>query len=112
PAICSFVNDRLDRDTLVLLHGSGVRLVALRSAGYNHVDLEAAAALGLPIVRVPEYSPHAVAEHAVALMLALNRNIHRAFNRVREANFSLDGLVGFDVYGKTIGIVGTGRIGK
>ena len=110
-AVCSFVNDRLDRETLALLHGGGVRLIALRSAGFNHVDLQAAASCGLPVVRVPEYSPYAVAEHAVALMLALNRKIHRAFSRVREANFSLDGLVGFDLHGKTVGIVGTGRIG-
>ena len=111
PAVCSFVNDRLDRAALTTLHGEGVRLIALRSAGYNHVDLEAAAALGIAVVRVPAYSPHAVAEHAVALLLTLNRKIHRAYNRVREANFSLDGLVGMDLVGKTAGIVGTGRIG-
>ena len=110
-AVCSFVNDRLDHDTLAQLHGGGVRLIALRSAGFNHVDLQAAVSLGLPVVRVPEYSPYAVAEHAVGLVLALNRKIHRAFNRVREANFSLDGLVGFDLHGKTVGLVGTGRIG-
>jgi D-lactate dehydrogenase len=111
PAVCSFVNDRLDADALGMLRRGGTRLIALRSAGYNHVDLPAAAKLGLTVVRVPEYSPHAVAEHAVALVLALNRKIHRAHNRVREANFSLDGLVGFDLFGKTCGIVGTGRIG-
>jgi D-lactate dehydrogenase len=111
PVICPFVNDRLDADTLSMLHASGVKLVALRSAGYNHVDLQAATNLALPVVRVPEYSPFAVAEHAVALLLALNRKIHRAFNRVREANFSLDGLVGFDVHGKTVGLIGIGRIG-
>jgi D-lactate dehydrogenase len=111
PVVCAFVNDRLDRATLQRLREGGVGLVALRSAGYNHVDLEAAADLGLRVVRVPEYSPYAVAEHAVALILALNRRIHRAFNRVREANFSLDGLVGFDMHGKTAGVVGTGRIG-
>lgn len=87
-------------------------LVALRSAGFNHVDLAAAAAICLPVVRVPEYSPYAVAEHAVGLVLALNRKIHRAFARVREWNFSLDGLVGFDLHGKTVGLVGTGRIGR
>lgn len=108
---CSFVNDQVDRATLTALHGYGVRLLALRSAGYNHVDLDAAAALGIPVVRVPEYSPHAVAEHAVALVLALDRKIHRAYARVREGNFSLDGLLGFDLFGKTVGIVGTGRIG-
>ena len=110
--VCAFVNDRLDRPALHVLQSSGVRLVALRSAGYNHVDLEAAAELGLPIVRVPEYSPYAVAEHAVGLVLALNRKIHRAYARVREWNFSLDGLVGFDLHGKTVGVIGTGRIGR
>lgn len=111
PAVCPFVNDRVDADTLGLLKSGGTSLIALRSAGFNHVDLEAAAHLGLTVVRVPEYSPFAVAEHTVALMLSLNRKIHRAHNRVREANFSLDGLVGFDLHGKTVGIVGTGRIG-
>jgi D-lactate dehydrogenase len=111
-AVCSFVNDKVDAHTLRLLHEGGARLVALRSAGYNHVDLAVASRLGLPVVRVPEYSPHAVAEHAVALVLALNRKIHRAYARVREWNFSLDGLVGFDLHGKTVGIVGTGRIGQ
>jgi D-lactate dehydrogenase len=111
-AVCAFVNDRLDRQTLDVLRESGVRLIALRSAGYNHVDLAAAAEFGLPIVRVPEYSPYAVAEHAVGLVLALNRKIHRAYARVREWNFSLDGLVGFDLHGKTVGLIGTGRIGQ
>ena len=111
-AVCSFVNDRLDADDArASSRPAGVRLVALRSAGYNHVDLRAAARLGLAVVRVPEYSPHAVAEHAVALVLALDRKIHRAWARVREGNFSLDGLVGFDLHGKTVGLVGTGRIG-
>ena len=110
--ICSFVNDRVDRDVLQTLQDGGVRLLALRSAGYNHVDLATAAALGLPVVRVPEYSPHSVAEHAVALVLALNRKIHRAHARVREGNFSLEGLVGFDLRGKTVGLCGTGRIGS
>lgn len=109
---CSFVSDRVDRDALALLEAGGVRLIALRSAGYNHVDLVAAAELGIPVVRVPEYSPHAVAEHAVALVLALDRKIHRAHARVREGNFSLDGLVGFDLHGKTVGICGTGKIGS
>lgn len=108
---CSFVNDKVDRAALVTLHGEGVRLIALRSAGYNHVDLDAAAELGMPVVRVPEYSPHAVAEHAVALVLTLDRKIHRAHARVREGNFSLDGLLGFDLHGKTVGVIGTGRIG-
>ncbi|NOT45727.1 MAG: 2-hydroxyacid dehydrogenase [Acidobacteria bacterium] len=111
PAVCSFVNDRVDAQALATLHGGGTRLLALRSAGFNHVDLEAAARLGIAVARVPEYSPHAVAEHAVALLLALNRHLPRAFNRVREANFSLDGLVGFDLFGKTCGLVGTGKIG-
>jgi len=111
-AVCSFVSDKLDARTLELLRDGGTRLIALRSAGYNHVDLAAAARLGLPVVRVPEYSPYAVAEHAVALVLALNRKIHRAHARVREGNFSLEGLVGFDLHGKTVGIVGTGKIGQ
>lgn len=111
PAVCSFVNDRLDRPALATLRAGGTQLVALRSAGYNHVDLRAAADLGVTIVRVPAYSPHAVAEHTVALILALNRKIYRAFNRVRESNFGLDGLVGYDLFGKTVGVVGTGRIG-
>jgi D-lactate dehydrogenase len=111
PAVCSFVNDRLNRRVLEQLANGGVKIIALRSAGYNHVDLEAAAKLGIAVVRVPEYSPHAVAEHTVALILALNRKVHRSFNRVRELNFSLDGLVGFDLFGKTVGVVGMGRIG-
>ncbi|MEO6057489.1 MAG: 2-hydroxyacid dehydrogenase [Gemmatimonadales bacterium] len=111
PAVCSFVNDRLDADTLAQLKDVGVRLVALRSTGFNHVDLEAARRLDLTVVRVPEYSPHAVAEHAFGLLLALIRKIPRAAARVREANFALDGLVGVDLYGKTLGLVGTGRIG-
>ena len=110
-AVCPFVNDRLDEETLSILSREGVRLIALRSAGFNHVNLEVAARLGLPVVRVPEYSPYAVAEHAVAMILTLNRKTHRAFNRVREGNFSLDGLVGFDLHGKTVGVIGTGRIG-
>jgi D-lactate dehydrogenase len=111
PAVCAFVNDRLDAATLAQLAAGGTRVIALRSAGFNHVDLDAAASLGLRVARVPEYSPHAVAEHAVALILTLNRRTHRAFQRVREGNFSLNGLVGFDLFGKTAGVVGTGRIG-
>lgn len=111
PVVCSFVNDRIDRDAVRALAAAGVRLIALRSAGFNHVDLVAAQEAGLSVVRVPDYSPRAVAEHAVALLLALNRKIHRAFVRVREANFSLDGLVGFDLHGKTVGVIGTGKIG-
>lgn len=110
--VCVFVNDRLDAPCLEQLHRAGVRLVALRCAGFNNVDLVAARALGLAVVRVPAYSPYAVAEHTVALLLALNRKIHRAYNRVREHNFSLSGLVGFDLHGKTVGLVGTGKIGR
>lgn len=109
--VCVFVNDMLNQPTLATLHEIGVRLIALRCAGYNHVDLAAAGDLGLTVTRVPDYSPYAVAEHAVALLLTLNRKIHRAYNRVRESNFSLEGLVGFDLHGKTVGIVGTGKIG-
>lgn len=111
-AVCVFVNDRLDRSCLEQLQRAGVRLVALRCAGFNNVDLGAAKELGLSVVRVPAYSPHAVAEHTVGLLLTLNRKIHRAYNRVREHNFSLNGLVGFDLCGKTVGIVGTGKIGR
>ncbi|MBK7843008.1 MAG: 2-hydroxyacid dehydrogenase [Bdellovibrionales bacterium] len=112
PCVCAFVNDCLNRETLRVISKAGTRLIALRSAGFNHVDLEAARDFGLRVVRVPEYSPYAVAEHAVALVLSLNRKIHRAYNRVREGNFSLEGLVGFDMYKKSVGIVGTGRIGS
>jgi D-lactate dehydrogenase len=112
PAVSVFVGDDASAPSLEALAKGGTRLLALRCAGFNHVDLAAAAALGLTVARVPAYSPHAVAEHAVALMLALNRKIHRAFNRVREQDFSLDGLTGFDMHGKTAGIVGTGQIGE
>ncbi len=111
-AVCVFVHDKLDDRLLQCLAGEGVRVVALRCAGFNNVDLAAARGLGIQVVRVPAYSPHAVAEHAVALMLTLNRHIHRAYNRVREGNFALHGLLGFDMRGKTVGIVGTGRIGS
>jgi D-lactate dehydrogenase len=110
-AVCAFVNDRLDADVLNDLAGGGTRLIALRSAGFNHVNVDKARELGLTVVRVPAYSPYAVAEHTVALILALNRKIHRAYARVREGNFVLDGLLGFDMHGRTAGIVGTGRIG-
>ena len=109
--VCAFVNDRLDAAVLRTLAEGGTRLIALRSAGFNHVDLAAAAGLGLRVVRVPAYSPHAVAEHTLALILALNRHIPRAVARVRDGNFALDGLVGFDLFGKTAGVVGTGKIG-
>jgi D-lactate dehydrogenase len=107
-----FVNDVVNREVLERLAGSGVRLVALRCAGFNNVDLEGARALGIAVTRVPSYSPHAVAEHTIALILTLNRRIHRAFNRVREFNFSLRGLAGFDLCGKTAGVIGTGKIGR
>jgi D-lactate dehydrogenase len=111
-AVCVFVNDQVDRPCLEVLASLGVELVALRSTGFNNVDVDAARKLNLTVTRVPVYSPYAVAEHAVALLLTLNRKTHRAFNRVRELNFSLNGLVGFDLYGKTAGIVGTGKIGR
>ncbi len=109
--VCAFVNDRLDAEVLQVLQANGTELIALRSAGFNHVDLPEAHRLGMTVVRVPAYSPHAVAEHAVALLLSLNRMTFRAYNRVREGNFSLDGLLGFDLCGKTVGVVGTGEIG-
>lgn len=112
PVICIFVNDRVTAPVAELLKELGVELVALRAAGYNNVDLAACERLGLAVVRVPEYSPQSVAEHAVALMLVLNRHLTRAHERVREGNFSLDGLVGFEMAGRTVGVVGTGRIGK
>lgn len=109
--VCAFINDDLSAPVLEQLATGGTRLIALRSAGYNHVDLACAKRLGLSIVRVPAYSPHAVAEHAVALILALNRRLYRAYNRTREGDFSLHGLTGFDLFGKTVGVVGTGQIG-
>ena len=111
-AVCVFVNDSVEAQVLDGLVERGVRCVALRCAGFNNVDLHKAQELGVAVVRVPAYSPYAVAEHALGLMLALNRRLHRAFNRVREGNFSLDGLLGFDVHGKTVGVIGTGRIGR
>jgi D-lactate dehydrogenase len=110
-AVCLFVNDDASAAVIAELRALGVRLIALRSAGFNHVDLAAAAEAGIAVARVPAYSPHAVAEHTVALMLTLNRHIHRAWARVREGNFLLDGLMGFDMNGKTVGVVGTGEIG-
>jgi D-lactate dehydrogenase len=110
-AICAFVNDQLNRAILESLKSEGVQLIALRSAGYNNVDLVAASELGILVVRVPAYSPEAVAEHTVALILTLNRKIYRAYRQVREGNFSLEGLVGFNLQGKTVGLIGTGRIG-
>ncbi|MDJ0727455.1 MAG: 2-hydroxyacid dehydrogenase [Prochloraceae cyanobacterium] len=111
PAICVFVNDNLDRPTIAKLAAGGTKLIALRCAGFNNVDLKAAKELGLTVVRVPAYSPYAVTEYTIALILTLNRKIHRAYNRVREGNFAIDGLVGFDLNCKTVGIIGTGKIG-
>jgi D-lactate dehydrogenase len=111
-AVSLFVNDRADRECLQELASLGIKLIAMRCAGYNNIDLETAKNLGIHAVRVPAYSPHAVAEHAIGLLLTLNRKIHRAYNRVREWNFSLSGLIGFDIAGKTVGIIGTGRIGR
>lgn len=111
PAVCAFVNDQLGEPVLDQLAEGGVRLIALRAAGFNNVDLSAAARLGITIMRVPAYSPYAVAEHTIALILALNRKIYKAYDRVRDGNLSLDGLLGFDLYGSTVGIIGTGKIG-
>jgi D-lactate dehydrogenase len=111
-AVCAFVNDDLSAPVLTVLDSLGVRHVALRSAGFNHVDLDAAARIGISLVRVPSYSPNAVAEHTIALILGVNRHIARAYDRVRNRNFSLEGLVGFDLKGKTVGVVGTGQIGS
>ncbi|MBL0356761.1 MAG: 2-hydroxyacid dehydrogenase [Chitinophagaceae bacterium] len=111
-AVCVFVNDRLHAAVIGELKKAGVKLVALRCAGFNNVDLEAAKGNGIKVVRVPAYSPHAVAEHAVALIMTLNRKTHKAYNRVREGNFSLERLTGFDLYEKTVGVVGTGKIGQ
>ncbi len=111
PAICVFVNDTLNSTVLQSLAEQGTSLIALRGAGFNHVDISSAIDLGLHVVRVPAYSPHSVAEHSVALMLSLNRHLHHAYNRVRSGNFSLQGLLGFEMCDKTVGIIGTGRIG-
>jgi D-lactate dehydrogenase len=111
-AVCAFVNDLLNAATIKQLSGLGVKLIAMRSAGYNNVDLPAAQLHNIKVVRVPAYSPYAVAEHAVALILTLNRKTHKAYNRVREGNFSLEKLTGFDLYGKTVGVIGTGKIGQ
>lgn len=110
-AVCIFVNDKADAAVLKALAAGGTRLVALRCTGFNNVDLAAAAALGLKVVRVVTYSPHSVAEHAVALLQAINRKVHRAYNRTRDSNFALDGLMGFDLHGKTVAVLGTGKIG-
>lgn len=109
--VCVFVNDSVSAEVLQELAAQGVRLMALRCAGFNNVDLKAAAALGIKVVRVPAYSPYSVAEHTIALMLTLNRKTHRAYNRVKEGNFALQGLMGFDLHGKTVGLIGLGKIG-
>jgi D-lactate dehydrogenase len=111
-AICAFVNDKITAAVIAALKENGVQLIALRSTGFNNVDIGAAKTLGIPVVRVPAYSPHAVAEHALALILTLNRKTHKAYNRVREGNFSLERLIGFDLFGKTVGVIGTGKIGQ
>jgi D-lactate dehydrogenase len=111
-AVCVFINDDLGERTLRSIADTGTRLIALRCAGFNNVDLEVAKVLGLTVVRVPAYSPYAVAEHAVGLILMLNRKLYRAYNRVRDDNFALNGLLGFDIHGKTVGVVGTGKIGQ
>lgn len=111
-AVCLFVNDRITEQVAERLAAAGIRLIALRCAGYNQVDLGVTERHGLTVVRVPAYSPYAVAEHTVALILTLNRKTHRAYNRVREGNFALENLMGFDLHGKAVGVVGTGKIGK
>ncbi|MEE4661843.1 MAG: 2-hydroxyacid dehydrogenase, partial [Halieaceae bacterium] len=109
---CAFINDQLDADVLKALSEGGTRFLVLRSAGFNNVDLQAASNCGIEVARVPAYSPHAVAEHTAGLILMLNRKLYRAYNRVRDDNFSLQGLLGFDLNGCTVGIVGTGKIGE
>ncbi|WP_298942336.1 2-hydroxyacid dehydrogenase [uncultured Psychromonas sp.] len=110
-AICAFVNDDLSAPVLNQLHELGIKYIAMRCAGFNNIDLFCAKSLGMTIVRVPAYSPEAVAEHAIALLMTLNRRTHKAYQRTRDANFSLEGLVGFNLHGKTVGIIGTGKIG-
>ncbi|SKB43154.1 2-hydroxyacid dehydrogenase [Dyadobacter psychrophilus] len=110
-AVCVFVNDKVNAEVISILAKKGVKIIALRCAGFNNVDLDAARAHGIRVCRVPEYSPQAVAEHTVAMLLTLNRKTHKAYNRVREQDFSLNGLMGFNLYGKTVGVIGTGKIG-
>ena len=110
--VCVFVNDKLNAEVIKVLSEKGVKIIALRCAGFNNVDLEAAKKFNISVCRVPAYSPEAVAEHAVAMLLTLNRKTHKAYNRVREQNFSLNGLMGFNLHGKTVGVIGTGKIGK
>ena len=110
--VCVFVNDYVSRVIIEKLKENGCKLIALRCAGYNNIDLSATKEFGIPVVRVPEYSPYAVAEYAIGLLLTLNRKIHKAYNRVRESNFNINGLLGFDLHNKTIGVIGTGKIGQ
>lgn len=110
--VTAFVNDKLDAEILKTLAGYGVQMIALRCAGFNNVDVTAAKELGMAVTRVPAYSPYAVAEHTLGLMLALNRKLYKAYNRVREGNFSLNGMLGFDFYGRTVGVIGAGKIGR
>lgn len=111
-AVCVFVNDKVNREVIEVLAKKGVKIIALRCAGFNNVDLDAAKEFGIKICRVPAYSPEAVAEHTMAMLLTLNRKTHKAYNRVREQNFALNGLLGFNLFQKTIGVIGTGKIGK
>jgi D-lactate dehydrogenase len=111
PTICVFINDDVSEATLRAIAAHGTQVIALRCAGFNNVDLKVAEELGMTVVRVPAYSPYAVAEHAAGLILTLNRKLYRAYNRVRDDNFELNGLLGFDIYGKTVGVIGTGKIG-
>ncbi len=110
--VCLFVNDKADAEVIQILAREGVKLIAMRCAGYNNVDMKACVQAGIRVVRVPAYSPYSVAEHTIALILTLNRKTHRAYNRVKEGNFSLDGLMGFDLHGKTVGLIGLGKIGR
>ncbi len=111
-AVCAFVNDKLTAEVIAALAAKGVKVIALRCAGFNNVDIDTAKQHGIRVCRVPAYSPEAVAEHAMAMLLTLNRKTHKAYNRVREQNFSLNGLLGFNLHGKTVGVIGTGKIGK
>jgi D-lactate dehydrogenase len=111
-AVCVFVNDKLDNETIIKLAENGIKLIALRCAGFNNIDLKSASDNNITVVRVPAYSPQAVAEQAVAIIMTLNRKTHKAYNRIREGNFSLEKLIGFDLYNKTVGVIGTGRIGE
>ncbi|MBW0177514.1 2-hydroxyacid dehydrogenase [Sediminibacterium sp.] len=111
-SVCVFVNDKVTAPVIALLKDYGIKVIALRCAGFNNVDIEACRKHGIRVCRVPAYSPEAVAEHAVAMILTLNRKTHKAYNRVREQNFSLNGLLGFNLHGKTVGVIGTGNIGQ